>query len=176
VAASLVRMVAGLTVGKKKYAAVEGEMKSIAGESEDLARRLHDLGDEDANAYAAVSAAYKMPREPEGAAAARIGAIDDALTGAADVPLETARLCARVAELAAATAARGNSNADYDSGVAALLAEAACRGAAYNVRINISSLSSPQSGSALVAEAEALLARAETSAKSARDAVDRAIG
>ncbi len=176
VAASLVRMVAGLTIGKKKYAQVEAEMHSVAKESEALAQRLHELGDEDAGAYAAVSAAYKMAREPEGAAAARVRAVDAALTGAALVPLETARLCARVAELAAATAQRGNSNAASDSAVAALLADAACRGAVYNVRINVSALSNPEVGSALVEQTNALLAVAGRSASVAREVVERAAG
>jgi glutamate formiminotransferase / formiminotetrahydrofolate cyclodeaminase len=57
---------------------------------------------------------------------------------AAEVPFETARWCAEVAELAAICAEKGNTNAaSSDAGVAALLAEAACRGAAYNVRINV---------------------------------------
>ena len=53
------------------------------------------------------------------------------------MPLETARACVAVAELATTVATKGNVNAVSDAGVAALLAEAACRGAAYNVRINV---------------------------------------
>src|SRR6185503_13426814 len=103
-----------------------------------LVNQLSTLVAKDAEAYGAVSAAYKMPNEPTDAANARSAAITDALLGAAEVPLETARACARVAELAATCANKGNTNAVSDAGVAALLADAACRGAVYNVRINVS--------------------------------------
>ena len=100
----------------------------------------------------------------------------DALLGAAEVPLETARACARVAELAATCAVKGNSNAVSDAGVAALLAEAACRGAVYNVRINVSSLEDRSRGAGLVEEANQLLMQARTSVERATAAVDKAIG
>ncbi|HEU4996201.1 MAG TPA: glutamate formimidoyltransferase, partial [Gemmatimonadaceae bacterium] len=133
--AALAQMVAGLTVGKKKYAAVEPEMKEIALQASGLVNELTSLMKRDADAYTAVMAAYKLPDEPEAAAASRKEAIAKALIGAAEVPLETARACVRVLELAAAVAARGNTNAVSDAGVAALLSEAACKGAVYNVRI-----------------------------------------
>ena len=94
-----------------------------------------------------MSAAYKLPTEPEDAANKRKAAITDALLGAAEVPLETARACAQVAELAATCANKGNTNAVSDAGVAALLADAACRGAVYNVRINVASLEDRSRGS-----------------------------
>jgi formiminotetrahydrofolate cyclodeaminase len=78
---------------------------------------------------------------------------------AADVPLETARACAEVAELALAVAERGNTNAATDAGVAALMAEAGCVGASYNVRVNVVALGDRSRGAALAAEAKALVAR-----------------
>jgi glutamate formiminotransferase / formiminotetrahydrofolate cyclodeaminase len=156
-AAALTQMVAGLTVGKPKFAAVDAEMRAVLGESSALAAKLSDLVTRDADSYAAVSAAYKMPKEPEAAAAARREAIAQALMGAARVPLETAQICLRVAQLAATAASQGNPNAVSDAGVAALLAEAACRGAAYNVRINVAALTDPTMGHALAEEAERLV-------------------
>ena len=152
--AALAQMVAGLTIGRKKYAAVEREMREIADRAAALGSRLTQLVEADAKAYGAVSAAYKMPKEPPDAAAARERAIARALIGAAEVPLETARLCSEVTELAAAVAARGNTNAVSDAGVTALLAEAACRGAAYNVRINIAALPDRAAGAHLAAAAQ----------------------
>ena len=110
---------------------------------------LSTLVQRDADAYGAVSAAYKLPSEGDDAANKRQAAITDALLGAAEVPLETARACAQVAELAATCAIKGNTNAVSDAGVAALLADAACRGAVYNVRINISSLEDKSRGAGL---------------------------
>lgn len=174
-AAALAQMVAGLTAGKKKYAAVDAEMKQIALEAADLGNTLSGLVDADAHAYSAVSEAYKLPREPEDAAVRRGEAIANALIGAARVPLDTARACARVAELAATVAVRGNRNAVSDAGVAALLAEAACRGAAYNVRINVATMDDKTHGAPLVAEAVQLVMHTSEFAARATAAVEAAI-
>ena len=131
--------------------------------------------EKDSEAYAAVSAAYKLPKDSDTAVKARDEAITKSLLGAAEVPLETARLCAQAAELAATVAAKGNSNAITDAGVAAMLAEAGCRGAAYNVRVNVMSLSDRSLGAHLEAEAMSLVALAESNAKEACAQVERAL-
>src|SRR3954464_9151404 len=139
-AAALAQMVAGLTIGKKKYAAVDAEMKEGALKAAALGNQLASLVKRDAEAYAQVSQAYKLPKEPADAAARRSEAVTSALLKAAAVPLETARAAVQVAEIAVLVAEKGNTNAVTDAGVAALLAEAACKGADYNVRINVSAL------------------------------------
>ena len=173
--AALAQMVAGLTMGRKKYAAVDAEVRQIALEASALRTTLGGLVERDAQSYTAVSEAYKMPKEPEAAAASRSAAITRALLGASEVPLETARACAEVARLAALVGTIGNTNAVSDAGVAALLAEAACKGAAYNVRINVAALEDRTLGAPLVAEARSLVERASSFAADAIAAVERAI-
>jgi glutamate formiminotransferase/formiminotetrahydrofolate cyclodeaminase len=153
-AAALVQMVAGLTVGRKKYADVDAEMRDVAQRAAAAGQRLTQLVELDAQAYTAVSAAYKLPKDTPEQIAQRDAAITAALIGASEVPLETARACADVAALAEVVATRGNQNAVSDAGVAALLADAACRGAAYNVRINVAALPDRAAGRALVEAAE----------------------
>ena len=174
--AALAEMVAGLTIGRKKYVAVDSEMKELAARAVTLGARLAALVKEDSDSYALVSAAYKLPKETPAQVAARDAAIQAALMKAAAVPLETARACVAVANLAAACAQRGNTNAVSDAGVAALLAEAACKGAAYNVRINVSSMSDPHAGRKLADEAAALVHECASAAIDAQSAVERAIG
>jgi glutamate formiminotransferase/formiminotetrahydrofolate cyclodeaminase len=174
-AAALTRMVAGLTIGKKKYVAVEAEMTVVAANAEGLARSLSQLVDRDADAYSAVSAAYKLPKDTEEATRSRNAEIAKALIGAAQVPLETARLCVQAAELAATVAAKGNSNAVTDAGVAALLAEAGCKGAAWNVRINVASLEDRSAGAHLEQEATELVKAASVAAKEACGFVEKAL-
>ena len=174
--AALAQMVAGLTVGKRKYAVVESEMKEAALEGAALVNELSALAARDAAAYAAVADAYKLPKEPESAAATRQSAITASLLQAAAVPLETARACARVARLAAAVAERGNTNAASDAGVAALLAEAAAKGAAYNVRINVAALDDKSQGAMLIEEIGRVLAETTEHARRAEAAVERSIG
>jgi glutamate formiminotransferase/formiminotetrahydrofolate cyclodeaminase len=173
--AALAQMVAGLTIGKKKYAAVESEMKEISLQAAALVNELTSLMKRDAAAYTAVMAAYKLPGDSEADAAKKKPAVTAALLGAAEVPLETARACVRVLELAAAVAARGNTNAVSDAGVAALLAEAACRGAIYNVRINVSALDDRGKGAKLIDECGRLLALASERVNAVTTMVERAI-
>ena len=122
-----------------------------------------------------MSNAYQLPKEPDDAAVRRSEAITEALLGASRVPLETARACSKVANLAAAVASKGNTNAVSDAGVAALLAEAACRGAAYNVRINVAALEDKSKGASLASEASELVKRTATFAAQAIAAVEAAI-
>jgi formiminotetrahydrofolate cyclodeaminase len=168
-------MVAGLTIGRKKYADVDLEMKEVAYRAAELRARLTSLADRDAKSYAAVSEAYKMPKEPADAAKEREDAITRALLGASEVPLETARAAAEVAELAALVGLKGNTNAVSDAGVAALLAEAACKGAAYNVRINVATLEDKSVGAPMVDEAKRLVTKASRHAAEAVAAVETAI-
>jgi glutamate formiminotransferase/formiminotetrahydrofolate cyclodeaminase len=172
-AAALAQMVAGLSIGKKKYAAVEGAMKEAALKASTLVTTLGGLVERDAQSYAAVMSAYKLPNEPEDAAKARTKAIDDALVGAAAVPLETARACAEVAELAALVGEEGNTNAVSDAGVGALLAEAACKGAVYNVRINVTSMTDKSRGAGLLEESKQVLARTAKAARAVEAIVER---
>jgi glutamate formiminotransferase/formiminotetrahydrofolate cyclodeaminase len=174
-AAALARMVAGLTIGKKKYVDIEAQMRRVADEAAELQDVLARLVQRDADSYAAVTAALRLPKEPAAAAAARAASLREALLGAARVPLETARAATAVARLAAAVAETGNRNAVSDAGVGALLAEAACRGAVYNVRINLSGLEAGD-GKALADEAGALVAEAARYSKAALAAVEAAIG
>ena len=173
--AALAQMVAGLTVGRKKYAAVDAEMKELGLQSAALVTELQSLVERDSRAYEGVTTAYKLPKETEEQNTLRTAAIDGALVYAAQVPLETARACAKVAELAATAAEKGNTNAASDAGVAALLAEAACRGAVYNVRINVSSMSDKTKGAVLASDAEQILRDASKHAAAATAVVERNI-
>lgn len=174
--AALAQMVAGLTIGKKKYAGVEDAMKEMALQAAALGNQLTALVERDARAYDSVMAAYRLPKETEEQLTARQAAVDAALLDAARVPLETAHACAGVARLAALAATQGNSNAVSDAGVAALLAEAACKGAAYNVRINVASLSDKGAGASLLDDLAQVLADTVRLAGEATAAVEKAIG
>ena len=173
--AALAQMVAGLTVGKKKYAAVDAEMREVAVRAAAVGNTLAALVARDASAYAIVAAAYRLPSESAAQQAEKAARIDDALVHAAEVPLETARACADVAELALLVTEKGNTNAASDAGVAALLAEAGCVGASYNVRINVSSLSDKSRGEALVADAAGCVTRAKSAARRAQEHVEKSI-
>ena len=173
VASALAAMVGRLTAGRKKYAAVDEEFRALVEQAEALQLRLMRLGEEDAAAYDAVSAAYGIPKTED---ARRTAAIQAALIAATLVPLETLRAAREVAALAARAAEAGNRNAVSDAGVSALLSEAAARGAAYNVRINVAAMPDRAAGSPYAAEAARLVEEASRDAARARAAVESAIG
>ena len=174
-AAALAQMVAGLTVGKKKYAAVDAEMKEAALKAVALGNQLTALVKRDAEAFALVSEAYKLPKEPAEAAGRRAEAVTSALLKAAEVPLETARAAVDVAQLALLVAEKGNANAVTDAGVAALLAQAAARGAAYNVRVNVQALDDKSKGRGLARDAEQLVTEAGELTAKTTSIVERAL-
>jgi glutamate formiminotransferase/formiminotetrahydrofolate cyclodeaminase len=174
-AAALAQMVTGLTIGKKKYSSVEPEMKEAALRAVALGNTLASLVKRDAEAYSQVSEAYKLPKEPADAAARRSEAVTNALLKAAEVPLETARASVEVALIAALVAGKGNSNAVTDAGIAALLAEAACRGADYNVRVNVAALEDPAKGAGLANESKQLVKRASELAAKVAALVESAL-
>jgi glutamate formiminotransferase/formiminotetrahydrofolate cyclodeaminase len=137
IGAALISMVAGLSTGKPKYAVYEETLTRCLALGQDLATEFLRLADRDAVAYAAYSAALKLPRETEAQQEDRQAAIRAAARVAADAPWECVKACTRLVVAAEALAGRSNVNAASDVLVAALLGEAAARGAAENVRINL---------------------------------------
>jgi len=138
--AALVGMVCELTVGRAEYADVDPVARQIGAAAGELRRSLLAAAEEDAAAYLALVAARRLPRDADDERAARKTAIGEATVAATEVPLRVARLAAEVLDLASGIAPIGNRNAVSDAGVAALLAAAAARGAAFNVTINLPSL------------------------------------
>jgi glutamate formiminotransferase/formiminotetrahydrofolate cyclodeaminase len=150
-------------------------MRELAVRAAALGNTLAVLVARDADAYAAVAAAYKLPADTPELEAAKTRTVDETLLAAAAVPLETAAACAGVAELALAVAERGNTNAASDAGIAALLAEAGCVGASYNVRINVGALSDRSLGARLAEDAQRLVVRTRELARRTAEAVERVL-
>lgn len=135
--AALTSMVCNLTIGKKKYADAEPEMRRILEESENLRARFTELVDRDTNAFNKVMEAFGLPKDTEGQKALRNAAIQGATKEATLVPLEVMKHVIDALALAKAVAARGNANSASDAGTSALMLHAACEAAALNVRINL---------------------------------------
>ena len=139
-AAALVAMVARLTIGKKKYAAVESQMSLVLEQALELQRDLSAAVSQDADAFTAVMQAFKMPKDTPADAAARTKTIAAATMHAAQIPLQVARMAVAVMGLTEQVVTNGNINAITDGGTAAAMAHAALVGAGYNVRVNLSGL------------------------------------
>ncbi|MGA7545450.1 MAG: cyclodeaminase/cyclohydrolase family protein, partial [Methyloceanibacter sp.] len=116
--AALVSMVCNLTIGKKKYAEVEDEMKGVLAKSEELRRALIGMVQDDVKAFDQVMGAFGMAKETDAEKAKRAEAIQAALKQATEVPLKCARAARAVIELGAKAAEKGNLNVISDAGVA----------------------------------------------------------
>lgn len=138
--AALTSMVCTLTIGKKKYAEVEPEMKRILALSEELRGVVTRLIDRDTDAFNKVMEAYGLPKDSEDQKALRTAAIQGATKEATLVPLEVMKHCIDGLALAKMAAEKGNANSLSDAGVGALMLHAACESAALNVRINLTGI------------------------------------
>lgn len=139
-ASALASMVGNLTVGKKKYAAVEERMLSELTELDGTREHLLELIDADARAFEPLAAAYGMPKGTDEERAAQNAALQEALVGACEVPLEIMACCLQVIESCVFMARHGSVLALSDAGAAAVLAKAALTAASLNVVINIGSM------------------------------------
>ncbi|MBK9207778.1 MAG: glutamate formimidoyltransferase [Anaerolineales bacterium] len=166
--AGLVAMVAGLTIGKKKYAEVEAEMQAIRVMAESLRKELTQAVDDDASSFEVLMVTFKMPKETDEQKLLRSAAIAQATLNAAHVPLHVAGDSVKVMELALKCAKDANLNAISDSMSGFAMARAALTAAGYNVRININSLEDKSLGDKMLRELAELEERADELEKEIR--------
>jgi formiminotetrahydrofolate cyclodeaminase len=138
--AALGQMVAGLTIGKKKYADVEESMKELTAVFSSYLDEFTQAIDKDSDAYNAVFSAFQLPKETEEEKTVRKQKIREATKIAAEVPLEVAQKACKIMDFIHIVATTGNRNAVTDAGVAMMCARTAALGALLNVRINLSSI------------------------------------
>ena len=108
--------------------------------SEQLRKQLTELIDKDTEAFNDVMKAFKMPKDIEEQKKKRKQAIQKGYKTAATVPLETARTCEQILDVAKVVAEKGNQNSITDAAVSALMANAGVHSAILNVRINLGSI------------------------------------
>lgn len=143
-AASLGQMVCNLSIGKPKFAAVEGRLTEIRASLEGLGAKLRELISEDASSFDGVLQSYRLPKETDEQKAERSAQIQSSLRHAVAVPMETAERSVEVLTLLRELADIGNPNALSDVAVGAQLAQTATRGASYNIGANLGSISDNQ--------------------------------
>jgi formiminotetrahydrofolate cyclodeaminase len=156
VGAGLVEMVCNLTIGKPRYAEHEEVMRAALMTASELRLSAGQLAAEDAVAFGAVSAAYRLPKETPQDKAARAQEIQAALVDAADVPLRVAAVAAELIGLADRILAGANVNVISDVAVAASAGRAALDSAVINVEINLSAMSDASARAVLRGELDRL--------------------
>nr|WP_211639837.1 cyclodeaminase/cyclohydrolase family protein [Porphyromonas levii] len=156
ISASLAKMVANLTIGRKKYAEVESEMMEVATKAEEIRQSLLNAIDHDSDAYNLVAEAFKMPKETDEEKAARSAKIQEATKVAALVPMEVAKMTYDLIPLIEAVVMKGNQNAITDGCIAMMNCRLGVLGALLNVRINLGGLKDEAFVKELTADCEQL--------------------
>ncbi|MCL2201289.1 MAG: cyclodeaminase/cyclohydrolase family protein [Oscillospiraceae bacterium] len=146
-------MVGSLTVGKKKYAEVEEEIKEIMVKAEDIQKELLHLVDLDAVNFEPLANAYSIPKDDPN----RDAVMEEALRTACAVPMDIMRISAKAIELQRTFADKGSVVAISDAGVGVVACKAALQGASLNVFINAKAMKDSNYASSLEAEADAIL-------------------
>lgn len=166
-AIALGNMVGNLTLGKKKYADVQEDIKALNEKAEALRADFVALIDADAEAFAPLSKAYGIPKDdPE-----RAEVMETALLKAVQPPMEIMRKCVKALEVISEYAAKGSALAISDAGCAAALARAAADAAALNVRINTKSMTDHKVANHLNVEANSLVMHCNLVAEEIYDTV-----
>ena len=139
-AAALTEMVAGLTIGKKKYADVEEEMKAAVEPMKAVCAQLLDDIKRDSESFDQYMQALTLPKETEEEKEARTEAMQNGLKAAVEVPLSVAKAACGILPYAETMVVKGNRTAVTDALVATMMARTAVLGAGFNVKINLESI------------------------------------
>ncbi len=169
--AALAAMVARIAANKNGSDALRAFVEEVDNLRADFLR----LVDDDSAAYARVAEAMKLPRRTEEEKRARQERLQAALLAASRVPLEVAKTSRRLLEACERGIARSSPMTASDIGVGALMAEAALRGAALNVMINLASVKDPAQVKALSEDLDRALDGAEEQRRRITDFVESRI-
>lgn len=150
---ALGNMVGSLTVGKKKYAAVEADIIALNEKAEAIRQSLCALIEKDAEVFEPLSRAYSIPKDDP----TRDEVMAKVLKDASEVPLEIMRNCCKALDLIEEYAQKGSAIAISDAGCAAAMCKAALESAALNVYINTKSMKDRELAEAMNAEVQAMM-------------------
>lgn len=162
---TLLSMVFNLTIGKKEYIEYEDSLKDkilkSCDESNHNKKDFLELMENDTQAFLSLMDAFKMPKGTESEIKLRKEKIQNGNRLALEIPLEVAEKAYKLYDHISIAAEYGNKNALSDTGVAALLAQAAVEGALLNVRINILGLKDEDQKRALTEKCDDLLEQSQ---------------
>ncbi len=156
-ASALGQMVSNLTIGKKRYADVETEVKEICEHLEKIQKDLLDLADQDAEVFAPLARAYSLPTNTEEERATKDWEMEKNLLEASLVPLQIMGMAIEVLKDLDVLEEKGSKMAVSDVGVASQFARSAVTGAVMNIYINTRSMKDREKAEELNREADALL-------------------
>ena len=163
---ALGQMVANLTIGKKKYAQVEDEIKELAERMKGIQGQFTALADQDAKVFAPLAKCYSLPSGTEEEKAYKAEVMEARLLDASLVPMEIMEKAWEMLEIMDILADKGSRMAVSDVGVGVQFIRTALLGAVMNVYINTKSMKNRE-------KAEEMNEKAEHLIKEGTEAADR---
>ena len=163
---ALGQMVSNLTIGKKKYALVEDEIKELAERMKGIQGQFTQLADQDAKVFAPLAKCYSLPSGTEEEKAYKAEVMEARLLDASLVPMEIMEKAAEMLEIMDILADKGSRMAVSDVGVGVQFIRTALLGAVMNVYINTKSMKNRE-------KAEEMNEKAEHLIKEGTEAADR---
>ena len=148
-------MVGELTVGKKKYADVEEDVRALMVRAQELRVKLLSCVNKDAKAFEPLSRAYGIPKDDP----TRDEVMEKCLRDAAGAPLEILDLCCEAIELQREFAAKGSVLAISDAATGVVFSLSAMYGAAVNVKVNTKSMKDRDYAEKINAHVDAQMAK-----------------
>lgn len=150
---ALGNMVGSLTVGKKKYAAVEAEIIELKAKCDALQKELLDQVEADEINFVPLAKAYGIPKDDPN----RAQILEEATLVACSTPMNIMELCCQAIEYIAVFAEKGSRLAVSDAGCAAVCCKAGLQAASLNVFINTKTLKNREVADEMNAKALGML-------------------
>ncbi|XBX08257.1 cyclodeaminase/cyclohydrolase family protein [Enterocloster clostridioformis] len=154
---ALGQMVSNLTIGKKKYALVEDEIKELAERMKGIQGQFTQLADQDAKVFAPLAKCYSLPSDTEEEKAYKAEVMEARLLDASLVPMEIMEKAVEMLEIMDILADKGSRMAVSDVGVGVQFIRTALLGAVMNVYINTKSMKNRGKAEEMNEKAERLI-------------------
>ena len=166
---ALCSMVGNLTVGRKKYAQYEADVKRMLEKGAAVQERLLDLVDKDAEAFEPLSKAYSIPKDDP----KHDETLEAATKFACEAPVEMMKACCEAIELLEEMLEKGSVTLVSDVGCGALCCAAALESASMNIFVNTKTLLDREAAAKLDDQADAMLREYMPRARKVADEVNR---
>lgn len=150
---ALGNMVGEFTVGKKKYADAEEELRACMVRAKDLSGKFLNCIERDAAAFEPLSKAYAIPKDDKN----RDIIMENCLRDAAKVPMEILHLVCEAIKLEERFAVLGSVMIQSDAAVGVSILRSSLLGAAVNVKINTKSMKDREYADSVNKEVDALV-------------------
>lgn len=161
---ALSNMVGNLTVGKKKYADVEGEVKVLIEKGDKIITDLERLVDKDAEVFEPLSKAYGLPKDTPEQTKFRDETMEKCCKVACSVPMDIMRAAYEGIKIHARMGQIGSMLAISDVACGVVFLKSALISGSLNVIININSINDQAFVKATKDEMDRLLAEGTKSA------------